>query len=341
MADRLNPPPLAVGDFTVIPVTVAAAIRKIVDYNWADEEQDYAEWVQGDGADHPGAGDRPVKDITISYLTLSGASYGHPAKHPPLARARAAADAGLTSLGVEISEVNDLLQNRKEILDLVRIPECEWVNLGSEDPYYGSPAQFEPLRILAGEFGVTRVNCGVCDGKTTKWQAAQRLISLCEDVAEPGLGMTVAVEPVAFGSLPLLQDILDVLQLAGKPENAGVLVDLWQLSWPGYWDELPKGPVSWPVAEIQLCGSTRWGARREVSLNEKRWPDPRIASQERRTINEARLQGQSPGTWLRKFRPYIRRDVPLSYEVPRSDWRDMPLERVAQLVAEDIRSLDA
>lgn len=262
-------------------------------------------------------------NVTISYLTLACAPWGEHAKHNVVSRARAAARVGLTSLGVDFGDIPELRAHRKEVLALARFPECEWVDLGTEHPYDAS--QKEALRIMAGEFGTTRVNCGVCDLKTRTDQAAQNLVRLTQDAAE--LGMTVAVEPVAFGSHPLTLDIADVLSLAGMPANAGMLVDLWQVTYRGEMYPAPlPAKAAWPVAEIQLCGGTR--------------PFPRTArgdSQNRRSLAEdGRTGSGNIRYWLRAFNVM---NAPVSYEVPRTDWREMELEDVAALVAEDLKVL--
>jgi hypothetical protein len=262
-------------------------------------------------------------DITISYLSLACAPYGQPSKHDVLARARAAAGAGLKSVGVDFGDLPHLRANKTEILSLVKIPECEWVDLGTERPY--GEMQAESLRVLAGEFGCTRVNCGVCDMLTRVDQAARNLERLASDAA--ALGMTVAVEPVAFGSLPFTIDIDDMLTLAGRPANAGILVDCWQVSYRGEMRprRLPFKPV-WPVAEIQLCGPTRSGPH-----------DTREASQDRMSLRNS----IEFGSWSRDIRTWLAEfntgGAPVSYEVPRTDWRQLPLEEVARLVADDIK----
>lgn len=280
-------------------------------------------------------------DVTISYLTLACAPWPSRAKHGILARARAAAGAGLTSLGVDFSDLPELRKHKAEILSLVKIPECEWVHLGVEDrPYRGFPSQFEPLRILAGEFGVTRVNAGVCDWETTPQQAARSLEALALDTQE--LGMKIAVEPVAFGNLPMTIDVCDVIKLAGDPENAGLLIDTWQLTYPStdrYNEALPK-KAAWPVTEIQLAGITRrWDDMMQFRDVLKSTVTPREASQERRTLREMDCltgktgKGMFARSWLREFNTM---NAPVSYEVPRSDWRQLPLDEVVRLVAEDI-----
>jgi hypothetical protein len=262
-------------------------------------------------------------DVTISQLTLACAPWGEPSKHSVLDRAKAAASAGLFSIGVGLDEAAELRERRTQLPSEISIPECEWAELGVFKPY--SPADHEALRFLSGEFGTSRVNSGVCDKATGNGAAARQLEKLASDTQE--LGMTVAVEPVAFGSMPLLSDIMHLLELAGMPANAGILVDCWQVTWPDW--ALPASfGDQWPVAEIQVCGMTRSNQGLHTT---------REASQERQSLRESRNRGLDIGRWLKEFNTGT---APISYEVPRSDWRQLPLDDVARLVADDLRILE-
>jgi sugar phosphate isomerase/epimerase len=270
-------------------------------------------------------------DVTISQLTLACAPWGEPSKHSVLDRAKAAASAGLFSIGVGLEETAELREHRAQFPAEVRIDECEWVDLGITSPY--SRAQYEALRFLAGEYGTTRVNSGVCDVVTQEYQAAQNLELLAAGAYQ--LGMTVAVEPVAFGAMPLVEDVQDLLQLAGYPVNTGLLVDVWQVTWQGQggYRELPERAGLGPVAEIQVCGTTRMGFLPGSGAGG--WQTTREASQERQSLRESRDRGLDIGQWLKEFNT-----APISYEVPRSDWRQLPLDDVARLVADDLRILE-
>lgn len=247
--------------------------------------------------------------ITVSYLTLAGAAYGKRARHGPLVRAQAASLAGIESIGADLHE--DLTP---EILRYVSIPETEWVDLGEDIP----PGDTERLKRLIGDYGVTRINVGVCDHASPE-DAARRLQTLA------GLlpAVTLAVEPVAFGNLRTIADIAEVLRIAQVP-GAGLLYDMWQVqaSYPG--QRWPDSDV--PVAEIQLSGIPG-------NLPDRlRDAGVQPASQDRATLAGSVMNIPE---WLRALHA-LGAGCPVSYEVPRAQWRAMPCEQVAVAVAKDL-----
>jgi len=257
-------------------------------------------------------------NICASYLTLAGSSYGKRARYSPLERAQAAHAAGIPAIGVSLSEDID-----ESVLRYVTVPEAEWVELSfplfTEERY--------KLAALRNVLGVTRINAGVTLPRVSIAEAAVNLARLAEITAP--LGITVAVEPVAFGSHKTIDDIRMVLKASGvSPEHAGLLYDWWQTSYDpenlfafGEHEPLP------PLAEVQLCGF------REDDPDTE---DPAVTSQDRPLLADC---APSSVRWLRNELRKISPDVPLSYEMPRADWRELPLIDVAELAAKDMSLL--
>ena len=256
-------------------------------------------------------------NICASYLTLAGSSYGKPARYSPLERAQAAHAAGIPAIGVSMHEDID-----ESVLRYVTVPEAEWIELSF-------PLLAEERRKLAvlRDLGVTRVNAGVTLPRVSIATAAVNLARLAEVTAP--LGITVAVEPVAFGSHKTIDDIRMVLKASGvSPEHAGLLYDWWQTSYdPENLFAFGHDGTLLPLAEVQLCG---------FRDDDPDTEDPAVTSQDRPLLADCAL---SSVRWLRNELRKISPDVPLSYEMPRADWRELPLIDVAELAAKDMSLL--
>jgi hypothetical protein len=240
--------------------------------------------------------------ITVSYLTMAGASYGYPAQHGPLIRARASSAVGITSMGVDLHE-----PLTPEILKYVETPEAEWIDLADEPP----PASIVRLRHLIDNYGVTRVNVGVC-GTAAHEVAARNLQLLASQV-----DIAIAVEPVEFGNLSTIADIQKVLKLAEVP-TAGLLFDMWQVQ--------SERTIIAPgnIAEVQVSGIPAFEPA-----------DALTASQDRATLGDSVIDIPA---WLTELQA-SGVTAPVSYEVPRAAWRAMPCELVAREVITDLSRL--
>ncbi len=248
--------------------------------------------------------------ITASYLTLAGSTHGEPPRYSMLERAKAAHAAGIASIGVRLDEPFSI-----SALRYVQIPECEWIDLSQPvTPHTGND-----LWAMANLLGVTRVNAGVCLHDVTPGQAAGNLRRLLGYTAR--LDMTVAVEPVAFGSFPAIAQIADVIRQAG--DRAGLLYDFTQVNLAHELDYLHLGRL--PVlAEIQACGFRRGDDR-----------DPFMACQDRPLVSESPVMTRQ---WLRAVRDKAP-GAPVSYENPNKRLREMPLLEMAEAAAADMALL--
>lgn len=252
--------------------------------------------------------------FTASYLTLAGTPHGEPPRYTMRERAMAAHAAGIPSIGIRLDEPLDT-----GALRYAEIPEAEWVELS--EPV--TPGMADLLKA-ACDMGVTRLNTGICVRSTYRDVAANLRHLL--DLTAP-LGMTVAVEPVAFGMYRTITDIGRLLNAAQVPPDGrcGLLYDMWQITSSG------PGAVWWQyrgkIAEIQVCGVRRREPR-----------SPYRASQDRPLIADSDLDIRA---WLRKLQDNIGGSgVPVSYEEPHAAWRELSLLQAAEAAAADMALLE-
>lgn len=245
------------------------------------------------------------ESVTASYLTLAGAQHGQRPRWDMLTRAHAAADAGISSIGVHLREdVNP------DVLKLVTVPELEWVDIN----HRMSAEQWEHIREFRDVLGCTRINVGVCDYAPA---TTSRVVGQLAELAN--MGLTVAFEPVAFGSVRSIAQVLYYTRHLLDP-RVGLLLDMWHV----YQSESRDDSVARyakDITEVQVCGVRR-GGRAMFS-----------ASQDRPLITESDV---SVTMWLKQLRK-AGCTAPLSYENPRLTSRTPVL--AARIAADDISML--
>lgn len=254
-------------------------------------------------------------NITASYLTLAGSAYGEPAKYTLLERAKAAHAAGISFIGMSLDDVlPDIVPLR-----YVKIPEVEWLDLNVPP----TVSETRKLRYAAHYYGVTRVNVGVTAKVSSHARAAENLRRIL-DITVP-LGMTIAVEPVAFGALPLISDVEKILELSGADApDAGLLYDWWQTSYD------PRNLFANPaeifpvIAEVQVCG---------FRDDDPDTDDPAVTSQDRNSLS---WESRRSIRWLRDELATMAPGVPFSYELPNAHLRSLPLMKMAEAAAADM-----
>lgn len=259
-------------------------------------------------------------NITASYLTLSGSAYGEPARYSLLDRAKAAHAAGISSIGMSLDDIlPDIVPLRH-----VSIPEVEWLDLNVPPTI----SEVRKLHYAAHYYGVTRVNAGVTAKACSRKRAAENLKRIC-DITVP-LGMTVAVEPVAFGAMPLISDVRKILELSGADaSDAGLLYDWWQTSYDPE-NLFAFGDHSAPLhlAEVQLCG---------FRDDDPDTDDPAVTSQDRNSLS---YESRRSIRWLRDELVKLNPAVPFSYELPNAHLRSLPLMKMAEAAAADMSLLE-
>ena len=245
--------------------------------------------------------------FTASFITLSGGPYDQTPKWDMRTRGMAARNAGIESIGVSIHET---LQ--PDVLNYVRVPECEWINIDS----VVTPMTIDRIRRVRDILGVTRVNVGAC-GQTPMpygFMAKQ-----CAYIAR-ATGITVAVEPVAFGSMRRVSEVLNVAEMSDD-SRVGMLWDMWQVhaDSSAYRSYTPDPSL---IAEIQVCGVPEY-----VTF-------PRPESQDRPLMRFSQVDVIA---WLRDLKN-AGVNCPVSYEDPH--YRPgYDLDQYASMAARDLSLL--
>lgn len=246
--------------------------------------------------------------VCASYLTLAGSAHGEPPRYSALERAKAAAAHGIKAIGIRLDEPLD-----PAILDYVTVPEAEWLDLSRQI----TPKEDLTLGVLAYDYGLKRINVGLCDRETIWWQAETHLMAIVSAAKRHGL--TVCVEPVAFGGIRTLDNVVRLIKHAGywDDPSVGICYDLWQVA-----QHYPELQHSAKITEIQACGV------------EFRPADMFAASQDRPLIQHSQIDVVR---WVNSLRSHGC-TAPLSYELPNVVLRSFGgnLDQTARIVADDM-----
>lgn len=253
-----------------------------------------------------------------SYLTLAGNEHGKQPRFTALERAKAAHAAGIPSLGVLWNEHFD-----PDILKYVSVPEAEWFDLSGSLTLEKRAA----LMTLADWFGVIMIKTGVCDASTPPWEAAANLAQLVTEATRRGL--SVAVEPVAWGSVPSLSAVISMMETAGVLDNphVGICYDLWQVQ-KGTPVPEPLYPSRMRIAKIEVSGLSV----RRVN------PFPGLMAQ---AMNRPLVSGSEVdiSAWVTQIRDATGFTGPVTHEVPNADLRNMTLMDAALATAKDMEMI--
>jgi sugar phosphate isomerase/epimerase len=244
---------------------------------------------------------------TLSYLTLAGSRYDRQPQYDMRTRAMMAADAGSTSIGVSLREPIDT-----GALRWADVPELEWVNVC--EPV--TARTLAKVRKFMDQLGCTRLNVGVCHG-----HELDGTVILANLEALAGTSLTVAFEPVAFGGVHGVSQVVSYTRQIGCP-TVGLLFDLWHVYMDNWSYVMQPERVVADTVEVQVCGVP---FRRPEHLL--------AASQDRPLISESRI---NIAGWLQRLRDdgYA---GPVSYENPRAGEQGMTSRSVT--VAADLAKL--
>lgn len=203
-----------------------------------------------------------MDNVTASYLTLSGSTFGQPPAFSITKRAQAAAAAGFAGIGACDTELAHLSPRRLAKLATALdapVTELEWYDIA--EPVPGCDAA---IFRAAEALGATRVNVGVCAKDHSPRTAVHNLRHFAAQAAR--FGLTVAVEPVAFASLWSPAQVMGYIDYA-EQDNVGLLVDTWHMSY--IFNDLVMGfEIPWSrVVEVQLAGTSRNGHDRKAAMN--------------------------------------------------------------------------
>jgi 4-hydroxyphenylpyruvate dioxygenase len=259
--------------------------------------------------------------VAAAHHSLSGTTHGSPPAHTLLQRAAAAEAAGITEIGACADDLGDWAPRELERLvrhHNVRVAELEWVDLG--DPR--DEVREERLFALADLFGARQLNVGVCSpDQLPVAYLAKRLRHLAARASFHDL--TIAFEPVVFGSVATVDRAEAIIARAGHPPNVGTLIDTYHMaraSWASIEAISPE-----LVVAIQLC---------DVDLLDEKpsWPHGLFTESQ----NNRRLPGDGDfplGRWLASLRAAGVR-ARTSIEVISSQLRSLPLYESAQAIAD-------
>ncbi len=191
------------------------------------------------------------EDITVSYHTLAGNRHGEPAVNKLLARAKAARDAGLRSIGVCIDDYT----NEQDLLYAsgwldsagMSVGEVEWLELSGRHDGAAEDTAMHMAQVLH----VQRVCVGYCATEAPDMATVVRRLGTI-GLKALYAGTDVAVESVAFGSLSSITQVQDLVGRVNLP-NVGTLLDTWQLArmaWTPSVDDIDPALVR----GVQICG---------------------------------------------------------------------------------------
>jgi sugar phosphate isomerase/epimerase len=195
-----------------------------------------------------------VGTTCASYHTLSGGRHGEPPVYPLLARAVAAAWAGIPAIGAHaddlIGDGDPWVLQREMSKHLVTVPVLEWVSL--DQPR--DKEQERRLFKMADIFHSRQLNVGVCSTEDISDRTlVNRLGKLAFRAQQHEL--TVAVEPVCFGSLDQISRVQELIDNVNEP-NVGTLLDVYHLARADWGTDVSDINPDM-VAGIQVCGVSK------------------------------------------------------------------------------------
>ncbi|MGA5508169.1 sugar phosphate isomerase/epimerase family protein [Streptomyces umbrinus] len=175
-----------------------------------------------------------TRELTASFVTLSGAGFAQPARVPFAERCRAAAAAGFTGIGLHTDDYRLMRDARASDASLhevlgthgLALREIEflsgWATAGTGTGGADTVAAvgalgeaFRPHHVTAGEFTADELDIDV---------AGARLRTICDEVA--ACGLRVAVEAFPWSGLKDVATARAVVEASGAP-NAGLMIDVW------------------------------------------------------------------------------------------------------------------
>lgn len=169
--------------------------------------------------------------VTASYVTLHGAGFTDPARHPFAARARAAADAGFSGIGSHLTDTfshaggPEVVRQAAEDHGLA-VTESELLTGWASATGGNWPIDLHRQVVeLAGAVGLHHVTAGeFASGPLDLGRAGDNLARLAEPLASRGT--LVAVEPFAWAGISDYATAVDIVRRSGAT-NVGLMLDVW------------------------------------------------------------------------------------------------------------------
>lgn len=256
-------------------------------------------------------------EVTLSMLCLRGARFDQDPRFTALERAQAAARAGFHSIGIEYNDPG----LTSDVLDHVFVDELEWLNV---DRRLSDDTLSDVVKaILTTQ--ATRINAGVGIGTQSPVPLGEvtRNVQALADAIAP-YGVTVAMEPIAFGWLPGVADVCKIVRDAGR-DNVGLLLDVFQVHADPTWEHSTI-PASM-IAEVQLAGVPASYPADTHGLF--------MAAMDRPALSDSAVP---LGPWMDSLmsRGYT---GPISVEMPHAVNASMSLDDIARNVASDLATI--
>ncbi|MGW3650512.1 sugar phosphate isomerase/epimerase family protein [Streptomyces sp. NPDC000878] len=260
-----------------------------------------------------------TRELTASFVTLSGAGFAQPARVPFAERCRAAAAAGFTGIGLHTDDylrmraagASDKSLRTLLATDGLALREIEFLSGwaaasvgGAGDGVAALGRAFRPHHVTAGEFGADELDIEA---------AGARLRTICDEVA--AYGLRVAVEAFPWSGLKDVVTARAVVEASGA-SNAGLMIDVWHFY-----------NTRSTLADLDGLSPERIVA---VQLNDGRVVDGDFLTEARQGRllpgeGELDVQGLLLGLHERGFRG------PYCVEVNYPGYRDLPVEEMAAL----------
>ncbi|MCX4977058.1 sugar phosphate isomerase/epimerase [Streptomyces sp. NBC_00620] len=262
-----------------------------------------------------------TRELTASFVTLSGAGFAQPARVPFAERCRAAAAAGFTGIGLHTDDYRLMRvagasdASMRAVLGThgLALREIEflsgWASAGTGGgdtaAAVGALARaFRPHHVTAGEFTGDELDIAA---------AGARLRTICDRVA--AYGLRVAVEAFPWSGLKDVATARAVVEASGAP-NAGLMIDVWH-----FYNTRSS------LADLDGLPPDRIVA---VQLNDGRVVDGDFLTEARQGRllpgdGELDVQGLLLGLHERGFRG------PYCIEVNYPGYRDLPVDEMAAL----------
>nr|BAO66544.1 xylose isomerase [Streptomyces sp. MJ635-86F5] len=194
--------------------------------------------------------------VLLPYLHLLGGPFGEMPRYSFEERVAAASHAGVSGIGFDADEFDELLKTRtvgelRGTLDEhgVTIGELQilyaW-HFDARFPDYQKLAREreEHMYELAGTFGIGRIKTVIMTPTELpgRDELVERFAAVCDRAAEHGL--TVAMEPMSVSPGFDYADTVDLILAADRP-NSGFVVDAWHFFRdPDPWTALDRLPAS-------------------------------------------------------------------------------------------------
>ncbi|MFF1732124.1 sugar phosphate isomerase/epimerase family protein [Streptomyces sp. NPDC058247] len=201
-----------------------------------------------------------VAELTASFVTLSGAGFAEPARHPFEVRCAAAAGAGFAGIGlhaddpgtdVEVLRAHGLKATELEFLS-------GWVT--GPDGVVPESETERRLYALADGSGVAaggHLSAGELAPYNREFDlavGARRLAAVCRRAARHGL--TVAVEAFPWSPISDIRTARALVEQSGA-DNAGLLIDVWHFYNCGATADDLDGISPHRIAAVQLNDGPR------------------------------------------------------------------------------------